>query len=98
MPLRQAFRLPHDFAAVSDQAWRRMDAATGFLTEREGRFLALAAACGPESGAILEIGTLLGVPMRPEQIQDLMRAMNVLKIAETNPEESNSGDGTGEAR
>jgi hypothetical protein len=48
--------------------------------------------------AILEIGTLLGVPMRPEQIQDLMRAMNVPKIAETNPEESNSGDGPGDAR
>ena len=27
--------------------------------------------------AILEIGTLVGVPMRPEQIQDLMSAMNV---------------------
>jgi predicted O-methyltransferase YrrM len=60
MPLRQAFRLPDDFAAVSDQAWSRMDAATGFLTEREGRFLALAAACGPESGAILEIGSFKG--------------------------------------
>lgn len=43
--------------------------------------------------AILEIGTLIGVPMRPEQIQDLMRAMNVPKVAQTNPEESNSGDG-----
>jgi hypothetical protein len=43
--------------------------------------------------AILEIGTLIGVPMRPEQIQDLMRAMNAAKIAQTNPEESNSGDG-----
>ena len=35
----------------------------------------------------------MGVPMRPEQIQDLMRAMNVPKVAQTNPEESNSGDG-----
>jgi hypothetical protein len=42
--------------------------------------------------AILEIGTLMGVPMRPEQIQDLMRAMNVPKAAQTNPEESPSGD------
>ena len=39
-----------------------------------------------------EIGTLMGVPMRPEQIQDLMRAMNVPKAAQTNPEESPSGD------
>lgn len=42
--------------------------------------------------AILEIGTLMGVPMRPEQIQDLMRAMNVPKVAQTNPDESNAGD------
>jgi hypothetical protein len=48
--------------------------------------------------AVLEVGTLLGIPMRPEQIQDLMRAMNVPKIAETNPEESHSGDGDGDAR
>src|SRR3954466_10444669 len=60
MPSRRAFRLADDFAAVSDEAWRRMNAATGFLTEREGRFLALAAACGPESGAILEIGSFKG--------------------------------------
>ena len=44
--------------------------------------------------AILEIGTLTGVPMRPEQIQDLMRAMNVPKVAQTNPDESNAGDGS----
>lgn len=43
--------------------------------------------------AILQIGTLMGVPMRPEQIQDLMRAMNVPKVAQTNPEESPAGDG-----
>ena len=43
--------------------------------------------------AILEIGTLMGVPMRPEQIQDLMRAMNVPKVAQTNPDECTSGDG-----
>lgn len=43
--------------------------------------------------AILEIGTLMGVPMRPEQIQDLMRAMNVPKVAQTNPDESDTGNG-----
>jgi MMP 1-O-methyltransferase len=37
-----------------------MSAAPGFLTEREGRFLALAAAVGPETGAILEIGSFKG--------------------------------------
>jgi hypothetical protein len=42
--------------------------------------------------AILEIGTLMGVPMRPEQIQDLMRAMNAPKLAQTNPDECATGD------
>ncbi len=44
--------------------------------------------------AILEIGTLMGMPMRPEHIQDLMRAMNVPKVAQTNPDESSTGDGS----
>jgi hypothetical protein len=43
---------------------------------------------------ILELGTLIGVPMRPEQIDHLMRAMNVPKIANTIPEEADGGDGT----
>jgi hypothetical protein len=34
--------------------------APGFLTEREGRFLALAAACTPARGAIVEIGSFKG--------------------------------------
>jgi hypothetical protein len=41
---------------------------------------------------VLEIGALMGVPMRPEQIQELMHAMNVPKVARTDPEESLSGD------
>jgi hypothetical protein len=35
-------------------------AAPGFLTEREARFLALAAACSPAQGVILEIGSFKG--------------------------------------
>jgi len=35
-------------------------AAPGFLTEREARFLALAAACAPAKGTILEIGSFKG--------------------------------------
>ena len=34
--------------------------APGFLTEREGRFLALVAACAPAQGTILEIGSYKG--------------------------------------
>ena len=37
-----------------------MLAAPGFLTEREGRFLALAAAATPAAGTILEIGSFKG--------------------------------------
>ncbi len=37
-----------------------MRAAAGFLTEREARFLALAAACAPGRGTILEIGSFKG--------------------------------------
>lgn len=37
-----------------------MQAAPGFLTEREGRFLALVAATAPADGVILEIGSFKG--------------------------------------
>jgi predicted O-methyltransferase YrrM len=37
-----------------------MSSATGFLSEREGRFLALAAAAAPAAGVILEIGSFKG--------------------------------------
>ena len=37
-----------------------MRGAAGFLTEREARFLALAAACAPAKGTILEIGSFKG--------------------------------------
>jgi predicted O-methyltransferase YrrM len=52
--------LPPDFAAVSDAAWARVRAAPGFLTEREARFLILAAAATPGRGVILEIGSFKG--------------------------------------
>src|SRR3989454_577890 len=52
--------LPPDFSAAADEAWRLVSAAPGFLTEREARFLALAAACTPGQGVILEIGSFKG--------------------------------------
>jgi len=52
--------LPKDFPAACDQAWQRVQAAPGFLTEREARFLALAAAASPAQGVILEIGSFKG--------------------------------------
>jgi hypothetical protein len=45
--------------------------------------------------AILELGTLIGVPMRAEQIQELMRSLNTPKIAHTTPEESHRGGRAG---
>ena len=41
---------------------------------------------------MLQVGTLLGVPMRPEQIQDAMRMLNEPKLASMNPDDSDSGE------
>jgi hypothetical protein len=41
---------------------------------------------------VLQFGTLVGVPMRPEQIQELMRTLNTPKIAHINPETHPDGD------
>src|SRR5439155_869509 len=59
-PLLRLSPLPPDFSAAADEAWRLVSAAPGFLTEREARFLALAAACVPAQGVILEIGSFKG--------------------------------------
>jgi hypothetical protein len=37
---------------------------------------------------VLQAATLIGVPMRPEQVADLMRSLNQPKIARTTPKES----------
>jgi hypothetical protein len=41
----------------------------------------------------LEVGVLFGVPMRPEQIEELMHQMNQPKLAHVLKEETNGGDG-----
>jgi hypothetical protein len=46
----------------------------------------------------LEVGVLLGVPMRPEEIRDLMQTLNMPKIAQTNPEGAEDGDNDEPAR
>ena len=43
--------------------------------------------------AILEMGALAGVPMRPEQIRELMETLNRPKLARTNPDRTDDGDG-----
>jgi len=44
--------------------------------------------------AFLEFGALMGVPRRPEQIQDLMQTLNVPRIAQTNPDRTDDGRAT----
>jgi len=40
----------------------------------------------------LEMGVLNGVPMRPDEIQELMNQMNQPKMAHTLPSENDEGD------
>ena len=42
--------------------------------------------------AVLELGALTGVPMRPEEIRDLLQTLNKPKIAQTNPQRTADGD------
>ena len=42
--------------------------------------------------AVLEVGALAGVPMRPEQIVELMSAFNQPKVARVLPSENDGGD------
>ena len=41
---------------------------------------------------ILQVAATIGLPMRPEQVQDLMRVLNAPKIARTNPADDEKGD------
>jgi len=42
--------------------------------------------------AFLQVGVLAGVPMRPEQIRELMQQMNAPTITHVLPAEDESGD------
>ena len=41
---------------------------------------------------VLEWSALIGMPMRPEQIVDLMQTMNTPTIVHTSPDEHDTGD------
>jgi hypothetical protein len=41
---------------------------------------------------VLQVGVLSGVPMRPEQIRELMFQMSAPKVAHTSPDERDSRD------
>lgn len=51
------------------------------------RRLRTLACCG-----MLEVGALLGMPMRPEQIQEFMQMLSESKVAHTLPSEDESGE------
>ena len=40
----------------------------------------------------LQIGAFWGVPMRPEDVRELMQSLNKPKLAQTNPDKSTDGD------
>lgn len=40
----------------------------------------------------LEVGVLVGVPMRPDEVQDLMHQMNQPTMAHVLPAEADEGD------
>ena len=42
--------------------------------------------------AVLEWSALIGMPMRPEEIVDLMQTMNAPKIVRTTPDEHDAVD------
>ena len=42
--------------------------------------------------AALEVGVLMGVPMRPDEIQSLMQQMNQPVLAHVLPSEDETGD------
>jgi hypothetical protein len=43
--------------------------------------------------AVLEAGVLMGVPVRVEQVEELLRAFNQSRIAETEAQQATRGDG-----
>ena len=48
--------------------------------------------------SMLEYAALMGSPMRPEEIEELMRQMNQPKLAHVLRDEDDSGDGEPEPR
>jgi hypothetical protein len=42
----------------------------------------------------LLIGSVIGVPRRPEQIEELLQSTKQQKVADIIPDESENGDGT----
>jgi hypothetical protein len=44
--------------------------------------------------AVLEMGALMGIPMRPKEILELLQALNVPKVAQDDPLSREDTDGS----
>jgi hypothetical protein len=44
---------------------------------------------------VLELGAVIGVPMRPDEIFELMHTLAQPKLARISPDRTENGDGTG---
>ena len=58
-----------------------------FLSARVRRRLRTVFVC-----FVLEFGSLIGLPMKPEEIEELMHTMNQPKVVHTTPDEHDAGD------
>jgi hypothetical protein len=47
--------------------------------------------------AVLQLGVMVGVPMRPDEVEELMQQMNQPKVAHVLPTEDEDGDDQSEA-
>ena len=52
--------VPKDLQFAIEKAWQAAREIPGYLNEDEARFLAMAAACAPRTGRIIEIGSFKG--------------------------------------
>jgi predicted O-methyltransferase YrrM len=83
-------KAPPNLDAVIDQAWKSAKDVPGFLTEAEGRFLAMVAGCAPPDGSILEIGSFKG--KSTVILGTVAKAFGLEPIAAVDPHNFNSSE------
>jgi hypothetical protein len=85
--LRQAFARPGVDVSHLPRAMVAASEGAGWPMSFRGR-LRTVFMC-----AVLEIGVLMGVPVRVEQVEELLRAFNQPRIAETEAQQAKHGGG-----
>ena len=89
-PERQCVRSPTQLVGAAPERDCRsvvveaLKLGESVLTKRKFRNITLCLALG--------LGSLMGVPMRAEEIEELLHQMNQPKIAHTLPDENDNGD------